>query len=89
MRKVEDADSNTSKEFKQAVKKGTKYLVAVVLDPKCLDQKSWLGSTVGYNFTDALYFDFSSEDKIKANIGRLCERIEEMSKAERPRTLFD
>jgi len=87
--RVEDKNSNASKEFAQAVAKGGKYLVPVVLDPKCLNPASWAGSMVSYHMKDALYFDFSSPAKIKANIGKLCQRIEEMSNDKRPRNSFD
>ena len=73
--RVHDVDTNASKEFVLAIRKGAKLLIAIVLDQDLIDTRNWTDSITGYHLSDTLYIDFSSDEKVEKNWMKLCERI--------------
>ena len=75
LERVNDIDTNASKEFILATRKGIAQLIAVVLDAAICDLKTWANSVVGYHLGDKLYIDFSSPEKIEQDWVTLCEKL--------------
>ena len=49
-------------------------MIPVLLNGELWSQKDWKGP-VGFHFGPALYCDFSTPERVKENLGRLCEAI--------------
>ena len=74
LQRVDDPDTNASKEFTSAFRKGVKSIIVVVLEKELLNQRDWYG-IVDYHFGDVLYIDFSTPQNVKSNFNRLVEEI--------------
>lgn len=77
MRKVagDDASDNCQKEFMYAeLKKTSRLMLAVVLEPECRNTREWYGP-VGMALGSSLYVDFSNDENFDAKIDQLCDEI--------------
>ena len=65
-------ETNSGKEFRQAVSLGVDYIIPVAFDPVAANPKNWALTIVGYHLGNPLFIDFSTPEKIEANFDELC-----------------
>ena len=79
LRKVggEDVGDKCHKEFcYAALKKSSSHMLAVVLEPECLNTHSWQGP-VGIILGSGKYVDFSDDHGFEARVDMVCKEIRE------------
>ena len=83
LKSADDPNNNAGKEFNYAVKNDVRNIIPVLLDERFLNPNDWKGA-VGLSLGNALYIDFTSEEKIRQNFHRLCSRIEALKNRPKP-----
>ena len=74
--RVNERNTNASKEFHCAMSKGIENIIVVVLEKFVNDRSTWFG-VFKYHLSSSTYIDFSTPLAMDINFENFCERIRE------------